>query len=279
MQNRQLRASLVVLSTLVGCGEVSVSGGAGDARPVDAATGAMVDAPVPDAEPKGPAVVMTYDLEQELEVAGDDLFVPDASGSGRRGQVLTTLSKTPLVERFERGDEGFALHFPAVCPVAPCPRAILEVEESEDQNPGPRNFAVTVDILLEPASADPAPDENVMQKGNFDSPGQWKVEIDGLRQPVCTFHYPTDGSDPGPAPAVRIGQSIDDGFWHRVRCEHEDGKIRIVLDDGVDMTEEAAPGTVDIANELPIRIGGQNLGDTSDQFHGDLDNISVEFLE
>lgn len=279
MQNRRLRA-LVVLPTLVGCGEVSIGGGENDARPVDAATGAMVDAPLPDAEPGGPTVVMTYDLEQELELVGDDLFVLDTSGSGRRGLVLGTPSKTPLVERFNRGDEGFAIHFPSACTVDPCPRAILEVEDSEDQNPRARNFAVTVDILLEAATTDPAPDENVMQKGNFDSPGQWKVEIDGQRQPVCTFHYPGDGTKAGgPAPAVRIGRNIDDGTWHRIRCEHEDGKIRIVLDDGADTTEEVAPGTVDIANPQPIRIGGQNIGAASDQFHGALDNISVEFLE
>jgi hypothetical protein len=277
-----IRQLLLVAAALAGCGEVTVSG-------ADAARGSEVDAAGPDAarpDAGSGAVLLRYDFEGEFEQDGKALYVPDVSGSAHRGQVRSTEVNDPLVTQVPREDGNGvqALQFPAGCPAEPCPRAILEVEDSRDLDPGQRDFAITLDILVPQGSVARA--QNVIQKGFFDDDGQWKIEIGLGGRASCVFHFPEDGTlaDAGMPLNLRIETPINDDSWHALRCERRGQHLAFVLDGGADAAEtDVAPDvTIDLTNPTPIRVGGESISqgeNGSDQFHGSLDNVAVELLE
>jgi hypothetical protein len=265
-----LLPGLVPVLILAGCGSVQSSdpdGGGG--------TGG-------DADPA--QVVLRYDFDDGLLDNGGARYAPDLGGADRRGVVLGANGGEGLLEVIARDDgAGSAIRFPGECAdpdPAACPRVILEAKDSAEQNPGERDFAVTLDFLVPSLPVGSAiGDQNVMQKGNFDDPAQWKVEIDSDRRAGCIFHHPDDGGTPT---IIRIQRAVDDGDWHRLRCERRASLLTVRLDggDGTDTrsVEIAAGTSVDIANAQPIRIGGQNVLPSADQFHGSLDNIAVEIF-
>jgi Laminin G domain len=287
MRTRRLEW-LVIGPVLAGCGSVDVKGeedgspspqaDAGSGSEADSGTGTEADADSPA------TVVLRYDFDDGLLDDGGARFVPDVSGADRRGLVVGSAGGDALIELVERDEaDGQAIQFPGRCEEADpmdCPRVMVEAEDSIDQDPGESDFAVSVDVLVPSNPTGPdAIDQNVMQKGNFDDPGQWKVEIDTQRRPICVFHYPDDAGSPI---IVRVDRSIDDGGWHSLRCERIGNQLRLLLDDGKGLNmrsvEIPAGHTVDISNPQPIRIGGQNVQASADQFYGSLDNVSVEIF-
>jgi hypothetical protein len=282
MRTRWLRL-MMVGSVLAGCGSVdaSVDPDGSPGAGADAAPG-QADAARPDGGPAGD-VVLRYDFDGGLVDDGGARYVPDVGGADRRGLVVGAVGGEALLEAVAREDAGMALRFPGECeevdPVD-CPRVILEAEDSADANPGQADFAVSLDFLVPslPAGSTIA-DQNVMQKGNFDDPGQWKVEIDVERRPICVFHYPGDGDAPL---TVRVQRAVDDGAWHSLRCERRGAAVLAVLDggDGEDTRTVDIPAghTLDIANSRTIRVGGQDVTASADQFHGSVDNVSVEIF-
>lgn len=269
---------LVLVGQLAGCGSVSASGrGDGDGAP------ALADAAL-DASPAS-HVVLRYDFDAGLVDDGGARFVPDVGGDDRRGLVVGAVGGEALLEVVprEEGTGDNAIQFPGACQEADpasCPRVILEAEDSADQNPGERDFAVTLELLVPTLPAgSPVLDENLAQKGNFDDPGQWKIEIDLERRVSCVFHYPDDDGMPTIA---KIQRAVDDGVWHLVRCERRGDLLLASLDagEGSDTRSvEIAPGDkVDLTSARPIRIGGQNVTAAGDQFHGSLDNVAIEIF-
>jgi Laminin G domain len=280
MRTRRLRW-LVLGPVLASCGDVEVRGDEDGSPPpqADADPGTEVDA-----GDQPPTVVLRYDFDEGLLDDGGARFVPDVGGADRRGLVVGAVGGETLLDVVTReGDDGQAIRFPGYCQEAEptdCPRVIVEAEGSTDQDPGERDFAVSVDFLVPSLPVSPEPiDQNVMQKGNFDDPGQWKIEIDRDRRPTCVFHYPDDAGSPITA---RVERAVDDGVWHSLRCERIGNQLRIALDGGegsdARSVEIPAGHTVDIRNPMSIRIGGQNVMASADQFHGSLDNISIEIF-
>jgi hypothetical protein len=279
-----LRRFVILGPVLAGCGGVDVNAGDVDAAPAAEADGApgAADAGRPDGSPG--SVVLRYDFDAGLIDDGGARYVPDVGGGDRRGLVLGAVGGEALLEVLPREEgTGNAVRFPGECmetdPML-CPHVIVEAEDSTDQDPGERDFAISVDFLMPSLPAGSSIiDQNVMQKGNFDDPGQWKVEIDRERRPTCVFHYPDDAGTPITA---RIQREIDDGIWHTLRCERRGNFLMISLDSGEGedsrSIEIPAGHTVTITNPQPIRIGGQNVMASADQFHGSLDNISIEIF-
>jgi len=272
------RVLLILTTVLAGCGSVSV-GDETDAAPgaaADAAVdaGAEVDAEI-DARAVDPGVVLLYDLEAPLIQDGDDLFVPDASGNDHRGAVTpgTIPGSVMVVSRAD--GSGNALMFPPPGCTVDCPRVNLVAEGSADLDPGGADFAVSLDLLVPEGSPG---DENVAQKGFFDSDGgQWKIEVDAMLRPLCVFRY-----GPGVDDLInaRVLRPIADGEWHTLRCERRGDLVEARLDagDGEDTRSVPIPDGVTLAIDNPdsILVGGQAQGQTSDQFYGILDNVKVE---
>lgn len=270
----------LVFAGLAGCGGVEVEpGDSPDANPgaqVDAAPVDEPDAGAPDAAaPRG--VVLRYDFEAPLIQDGVDLFVPDESGNDHLGAVTPgTIPGTVMVVARSDG-EGNALMFPPPGCETDCPRVFLDAQGTEDLNPGEGDFAISLDLLVPP---DAPGDENVAQKGFYDSAGgQWKIELSIDLRPICILRYGA-----GMAELVRAGlpRSINDGEWHTYRCARRGGVVEARLDDGVgdDLREEPIPDgvTVSIENGDRVLIGGQAGGSSSDQFYGILDNVQLEIF-
>jgi hypothetical protein len=278
-----LRRLLILVPVLCGCGGVDVNADDPDASPGTEPDGA----PEPDAAgPDGgsASTVLRYDFDAGLVEDGGARYAPDLGGADRRGIVVGAVGGEALLEVVPREEgTGNAIRFPGECEEADpmdCPRVMIEAEDSADQNPGQRDFAVTLDFLMASSqSGSTLGDQNLMQKGNFDDPGQWKIEIDVQNRATCVFHYPDDDGTPITA---RVQRAVNDGVWHSLRCERRGNLLTIVLDAGTGddtrSVEIPAGDTVDISNDKTIRIGGQDVMASADQYHGSLDNILVEIF-
>lgn len=279
-----LRRLLILVAVLCGCGGVDVNADDPDAAPGTDPDGAPEDPDAAAPDGGSDSVVLRYDFDAGLVDDGGARYVPDLGGSDRRGIVVGAVGGETLLEVVAREEgTGNAIRFPGQCEEPDpmnCPRVMIEAQGSADENPGERDFAVTVDFLMA-SNQDGAVlgDQNVMQKGNFDDPGQWKIEIDVQNRASCVFHHP--GDDGAPIIA-RVQRAVNDGVWHTLRCERRGALLTILLDAGTgDDTrsiEIPAGDTVDITNDKTIRIGGQDVMASSDQFHGSLDDITVEIF-
>ncbi len=195
------------------------------------------------------------DVLHDYSVAADPLHVVATAG-GSVQVIGPVLGRTYL-------------HFPNVCPArtapAACPRAVLEAAPSAAQNPGTRAMRFGVVVALPPGQTDTG--ENLMQKGYSTSGSQWKVQVDGAAgDPSCVL----SGGVPNRIYRVKSPVSIADGGWHAVECQRAGGYLTIVQD-GVWRGAVAVPTSLSIANDQPLRIGGQDVREGSDQFHGYLD--------
>jgi hypothetical protein len=65
---------------------------------------------------------------------------------------------------------------------------------------------------------------------------------------------------------------VADGSWHRVICERRGTALAIAVD-GVVRGRVTVPADLTIGNQRPLRIGGPNLSNSSDLYHGWLDDV------
>jgi hypothetical protein len=110
-----------------------------------------------------------------------------------------------------------------------------------------------------------------MQKGVLSTESQWKLQI---------------GANLGKAQCVVVGRgstqtwiakssiNVADGAWHRLMCLRTSTALTIFVD-GLRRGSVTLPATVDISNNLPLRIGGPNFTASSDRYHGFLDDAYV----
>jgi hypothetical protein len=159
--------------------------------------------------------------------------------------------------------------FPGACrtTTTACARVVLEAPDDADLDPGLRRFRWAARIAVVPSQVTDS--SNVVQKGVDNGGSLWKMQI-GPRKglPQCavfgasaTQHY-----------VVRSKQPISDGQWHRVQCERN-GKSLAIAVDGVITGRGVVPATLSISNNKPLRIGGPNLTNTGDMFHGRIDEV------
>jgi len=136
-----------------------------------------------------------------------------------------------------------------------------------DLNPGASEFAVTAVFRVGGNLAGLGDTPNIAQKGFFNDPGQWKMQLQPSTGSVqCRFR----GSS-GAALVTSPVTGIDDGGWHTAACWRTSSELGVTVD-GVRTT---SPGTVgSISTTRPLRVGGKSLSATSDQFVGSLDYLS-----
>ena len=186
-----------------------------------------------------------------------------------RGSAATIRSADHGVFTFNSLKTGHFIGFPSKCqdhaPV--CPRAILEAPNDADLNPGPRRFRWGASIRV--LTSQLTDSSNVVQKGLDNTESQWKMQIGpnhGKVQCVVVGLGSTQSY------VVRSQTSVADGNWHRAQCERNGTSLAVAVD-GVIRGRVAIPADLAISNTRPLRIGGPNLSNVGDLYHGWLDEV------
>jgi hypothetical protein len=216
-----------------------------------------------DAESSSTAkVVAAYNFDStDLDGAFDD-----GSGAGRL--LKATVRKGGAVRSTAHG-AGQAVVFPDPCDGTACPRLVLRTAASPALNPGasPIRYGASVRLTAEQTSDG----QNVLQKGNSTSGGQYKLQVDKRPgKPSCAM---SDKS----SPTIYLAKStvtVADGSWHSVECRRS-GTALTVLVDGVVRGSVAVPAGLSVDNTAPLTFGGKGLAANNDQFQGALDDAWV----
>lgn len=205
-------------------------------------------------------VVVLYNFEQ---AAGG---IVDESGNGH---VLRRATSSGGTTRIVTHDTGRAVAFPDRCNDKRCPRAVLQVPDAADLNPGTAPFVFGATILL--GRRQTTDGQNVVQKGYSATGSQYKLQIDGAAgRPSCVL---VDRRDP----TIRLAKSnrtVADGAWHRIACHRSRTQLSIVVD-GVLRGAAPVPATLSVTNDRPLSIGGKGAFRDNDQFQGALDDVWV----
>lgn len=202
--------------------------------------------------PAGARAPATLRAEYTFD-AVDSAVVPDLTG---RGHALTLSGNYALLD----GPTSPVVAF------APISRA--STPHVANLNPVGREFAATL-VFRVPADISTLTDTpNLAQKGFFNDPGQWKMQLEPSVAAVqCRFK--------GTLGAALITSSVtevDDGLWHTATCWRSKTQLGVTVD-GVDLALSRTVG--DIANHRPMLIGAKSLVSSTDQFTGEIDYASL----
>jgi hypothetical protein len=175
---------------------------------------------------------------------------------------------------------GYAARFPAFA-AGYTQRAVVTATSSSDDDPlspGDSDFTFGSDFTLDKVSEGGTADNgnNVVQRGLFVDPSQYKIQIDHGRA-SCRV------AGSAGAAVVRSTQVITADAWYRISCSRTTRTLTLALgrvDGAITRTSVSArTGVVDSANSTPLSLGGKVTGTgkvvtgNSDQFNGALDNV------
>lgn len=184
-----------------------------------------------------------------------------------------------------QGPEGQpAFSFPPFHPVGSYAQAVIVVRNttpSDVLSPRKRNFSFGATFRLDDQSFGRAEDNgnNVVQRGLYSDPVQFKLEVDETMRPGCTVRTP------GHEASVIAVEPLEPGTWYHVQCQRRPGALAIlvmVFEDGawttplgrVDLKDV---GPVDFVNPAtPMSVGGkvddggEIVIDSSDLFNGEI---------
>ncbi|HWG99470.1 MAG TPA: LamG-like jellyroll fold domain-containing protein [Pilimelia sp.] len=192
----------------------------------------------------------------------------DTSGRGLPLRVRAADGGAPsLVAR----GTGRAVAFPARCAAnaASCPRVVLEGGDDADLDPGTRAFRYGAWVRA--TAAQTGHNANIMQKGVATAESQWKLQIGGRKGKA---HCVLVGRGSRQAYIAKSSVTVNDGAWHSLVCSRTATALTVYVD-GVARGTVAVPPNLTVANDLPLRVGGQNLSNRTDQFGGALDDVFV----
>jgi hypothetical protein len=211
-----------------------------------------------------PVTVARYTFDAGASATG---LIAENSG---RGVPLKVRRSGSVALRFGPRTPGRYVAFPARCapPTAPtCGRLILEGADDPDLDPGTRPFRWGA--LINATAGQVGQSANVMQKGVSSTDSQWKLQIGGVRpRAQCVMI----GTGSKTAYIARSEIAITDGRWHRVTCIRGTTVLGIVVD-GVMRGTVRIPATLNIANAMPLRVGGPNLAASADLYNGAVDDV------
>lgn len=212
------------------------------------------------AESIGGRVVLRFTFDAEKPPA----TLKDTSGSGYQGTVRTRNGgKVRWVPG--RDGSGGAARFPNRCTEPGCtqPTAVIEVAGTGPVDPGGAPFAFGAAVSLRQL----APGANVLQKGRFSDPTQWKLQVDG-GYPSCVFN---DGRRRA---VVRAPIELLPREWYDLECRKGRGYVSVVVNGTERARSDIALGAISSAS--PLYIGAKGPGETNnDQFHGLVDDVFV----
>lgn len=191
-----------------------------------------------------------------------------------------------MVAVASRPGQGLAAQFPAHNPNAGGPRAVIAITNTtaaDAMNPGTSRFVFGADFRVDSTTAvNTAYDNgnNLVQRGLYHEPAQFKVEIDRNRA-VCRVK--------GSAGSITVRSAeLSANRWYRALCERVPGShdtLRITLTDlstavrsYAVSSRQGTIGSVDFSLARPMSVGGKlasagRIASSSDQFNGAVDNV------
>ena len=119
--------------------------------------------------------------------------------------------------------------------------------------------------------------DNLVQRGSFDSPGQFKIQIDH-KVPSCRIL-----GDEGEV-FVKAGTAISPDVWYAVTCQREGSKVSISVtqygERGQTWTAAGPTGHLTLG-DLPFAVGGKVSPEgtpvaSGDQFNGSVDDVFLQ---
>jgi hypothetical protein len=184
-------------------------------------------------------------------------------------------------------DGGTAARFPTFR-LHDAPQAVITVTDRNggvDQlSPGSADFRFGAQFRLDDRSTGSSSDngDNLIQRGLYDSPTQYKLQLDDGR-PSCRVK---GGAG---AVSVRSSRVVPHGVWHRASCSRSGSEVVLSvvrLSDSRSWTYRASgrTGTVSAPPTVPLSVGGKVSGYgnilslDSDQFNGSVDNAFLDVL-
>ena len=227
----------------------------------------------------------------QLHLAFDDATWGDvgdqpvrSTGTGSADVELVSVNAPVTMFRSGYGG-GLSLQLPAYGGTTGASYAALRVTPvgSDWLSPGTAAFRFGADLQLDASNEGSALDNgnNALQRGLWDDPMQYKLEVDDNR-PNCVFRG-TEGRV-----SVRSRVTLEAEKWYSVECGRSAGTVSISV---VARGSSAAPavstnvgplGTLKAPAGTPLSVGaklsrdGQILRGASDQFNGRIDNVFYE---
>ncbi|MCW3839793.1 hypothetical protein ONA70_06750 [Micromonospora yasonensis] len=220
-----------------------------------------------------PAYAATEQLRLDFDAAPSGQVEPGPWTSGCFADVATpgdsgciAVNGTGSISRATRPNgtgSSPALAFPAAG------SAIVQVPDAPNLNPGTGDF--TVSALVKVTSAQVTTGANLVQKGLFADPAQWKLQLDGGK-PGCRIKG-TDANGLA-LPEVLLGSdvSIADQGWKFVQCKRRGDVLTLLV--GTETVDTKGGASMNITSTAKVNIGAKGTGLTNnDQFRGELDNV------
>ncbi len=138
--------------------------------------------------------------------------------------------------------------------------------------PGPGTKPFTYGLTLAATAAAVGSESNLLQKGVADAQGQWKLQIGGKKKlPSCVIAGAGKGAKRYIAKSTA---GVLDNKYHTVTCQRTASQL-IIWVDGQNRGAVAVPADVSISNNLPLRVGAQNLNAKQTAFGGVIDDVTI----
>jgi hypothetical protein len=233
----------------------------------------------PKAEPTGTPASLMIDFESAPAV-GQDLDTVKNVGTSAVDLAIET-SDDGTIEVVEGPGGGHAARFPAYTGTEPSPEALIvgKAKEAGALDPLDQDFRFGASFMLDSKSSGSKADngDNLVQRGSFASPGQFKIQIDH-EVPSCRIL-----GDEGEV-FVKAGTAISPEVWYSVTCQRAGSQVSISVtqygEQGQTWTADGPTGHVTLG-DLPLAVGGKVSTEgrpvaSGDQFNGSVDDVFLQ---
>jgi hypothetical protein len=274
--NSTVTGALVLAVVVAGCSATPSAGAAPSASPV----GRPAATSIPDPNSDGDFVLFQFEGTKPFE----------ATSHGPDVKVDVQRENMPI-GRVTSGDGSRGLRFPHFKQDEEAPRLILVVQPQDPTaasvdptRDGSLTFGADVKLDRDAGSGTFDNGDNVVQRGLFADPSQYKLQVD-KRVPSCTVKSPLARA------FVELPQPMERG-WYRVVCDYRAGTLTVSasrMEDGqvgapvqASVTQDVGPLVFNPVTPLVIggKVGSNGLmvRHQPDQFNGALDNVFVSGL-
>jgi hypothetical protein len=268
-----LTGALVLAVVVAGCSATPSAG----ASPSASGLGRAAATTIPSLDTSRSFVLLDFEGTSPLQ----------ATTQGPGVRVDAKREKMPI-GRVTSGDGSRGLRFPHFSKDDEAPRMVLVVqpEGTAAASVDPTSdggFTFGADVKLDRIAGSGKFDngDNVVQRGLFADPSQYKLQVD-KRVPSCTVKSPLARA------FVKVPEAMEPG-WYRVVCDYRAGTLTVSasrMENGqpgapvqASVTEDLGPLVFNPATPLVVggKVGSNGLlvRNQPDQFNGALDNVFV----